>query len=542
MKQLRLGYLIFAVLGALALAPASASAAGKRVALVIGDSAYQYTHPLENPANDARLMTQTLQQLGFVVSTVTDASKMQLERQLLEFSRNADDADVAAIYYAGHGVQANGRNYLVPVDARLEDELSLQVEAVDLDVVLQSVAQAQASLVFIDACRDNPLAAQMRIKGGGRGGGNRGLARIDHPPGGTLIAFATAPDTVAGDGAGGNSPFTSALSKYLLEPGLEIRQVLTRVRKSVREATANRQEPRSDDGLTADLFLLPSTTAMAVNDPASHALYPTPAMPAAAQLPVPAVSSASGANQDCGECPAMVHIPSGTYQMGSGNFIVGLFGPNSKLDTDAESPQHRVTLRSFWMSESPVTLAQWDACAAARGCNAQPTDEGWGRGNQPAINISWDDAQQYVRWLSQKTGRQYRLPSEAEWEYAARAGTRTRYWWGDDTGSSHANCAGCGSRWDSRQAAPTGSFAANAFLLRDMLGNVFQWTQDCWHDGYTGAPENGAPWSSGSSCNYRVARGGSWSSPADELRTAFRTRFVAAQAFSNVGLRVVRSE
>src|SRR5262249_16038271 len=150
----------------------------------------------------------------------------------------------------------------------------------------------------------------------------------------------------------------------------------------------------------------------------------------------------------------------------------------------------------------------------AGACNHhRPNDEGWGRGTRPVINVSWFDATAYVKWLSAKTGQQYRLLTEAEWEYAARAGTSTAYFWGNQIGRNQANCEGCGSRWDNKQIAPVGSFPANAFGLHDMHGNVWQWVEDRYDDNYNDAPADGRTWTSAENCiseNTRVLRGGSW--------------------------------
>src|SRR5205823_12154354 len=138
------------------------------------------------------------------------------------------------------------------------------------------------------------------------------------------------------------------------------------------------------------------------------------------------------------------------------------------------------------------------------GCDGyKPSDYGWGRGRRPVINVSWDDAKAYAAWLANRTGKAYRLLSEAEWEYAARAGTTTVYFWGDAIGNNNANCDGCGSQWDKRQTAPVGSFKSNAFGLYDMAGNVWQWVQDCYHADYQGAPTAGSEWTSGD-CSRRV--------------------------------------
>ncbi len=155
------------------------------------------------------------------------------------------------------------------------------------------------------------------------------------------------------------------------------------------------------------------------------------------------------------------------------------------------------------MARYEVTFEQWEACVAAGGCSHMPEDRNWGRGKRPVINVNWYSVQEYVGWLSQRTGKSYRLLSEAEWEYAARGGAG-----GQVFGEGNANCDGCGSRWDNKQTAPVGSFQPNGFGLHDMQGNVWEWTQDCWNMTYTGAPSDGSAWTSGQ-CFRRVLKGGS---------------------------------
>lgn len=196
---------------------------------------------------------------------------------------------------------------------------------------------------------------------------------------------------------------------------------------------------------------------------------------------------------------------------------------NEKGRNPNEGPQHAVTIaRAFAVSEYEITFEEWDVCVADGGCDGyRPPDAGWGRGLRPVINVSWDDARSYVAWLSMKTGKPYRLLSEAEYEYAARAGTQTAYPWGNAVGANNANCNECGSKWDAYITAPVGSFAANPFGLYDMVNNVRVWTEDCYHDSYAGAPADGSAWTAGD-CARRVVRGGSWFGPPDKLRSAFR--------------------
>jgi formylglycine-generating enzyme required for sulfatase activity len=235
------------------------------------------------------------------------------------------------------------------------------------------------------------------------------------------------------------------------------------------------------------------------------------------------------------DLPVTVRIPAGTFVMGFPDGEGGRF--------EAEATQHKVHVHAFELGKYAVTFAQWDYCVSDGGCAAyRPDDRGWGRGSRPVINVSWDDAQRYLKWLSARTGKAYRLPTEAEWEYAARAGTTTARHWGDKIGSGNANCSGCGSQWDGRETAPVGSFKPNALGLHDMLGNVWQWAEDCYRDTYEGAPDDGTAVSRDADCNLRVARGGAWNviGPAS-VRSGYRSRNDRALRFVGVGFRVARS-
>ena len=234
-----------------------------------------------------------------------------------------------------------------------------------------------------------------------------------------------------------------------------------------------------------------------------------------------------------GKAPEMVVIPAGSFRMGC---------MSGRDCYDHEKPVHTVTIRqSFAMSKYEVTFSDWDACVSAGGCNRyRPDDRDRGRGNRPVINVSWRDARLYASWLSRETGESYRLPSEAEWEYAARAGSTTRYSWGNDIGRNRANCDGCGSAWDDSKTAPVGSFAANAFGLHDMHGNVSEWVEDCWNDSYAGAPSDGSAWLSGE-CGSRGLRGGSWLSNPRSLRSVDRRWFTTGFRSYVIGFRVART-
>jgi formylglycine-generating enzyme required for sulfatase activity len=237
-------------------------------------------------------------------------------------------------------------------------------------------------------------------------------------------------------------------------------------------------------------------------------------------------------------CPVMVVVPAGRFIMGAPDDEMG--SPDDEPDRNAtEGPLHEVTIAKFAVSKFEVTFDDWDACVSAAACPRVP--DSWGRGAMPVINVSWRDAKQYVGWLSQVTGNEYRLLAEAEWEYAARAGANTPYSWGEDPAVGEANCNGCGSQWDLKQTAPVGSFKPNTFGLHDMHGNVWEWVEDTWHENYAGAPGDGSAWLQGGDTNYRVARGGSWRNESELVRAAVRVKRNINVQFDTLGFRVART-
>jgi formylglycine-generating enzyme required for sulfatase activity len=232
---------------------------------------------------------------------------------------------------------------------------------------------------------------------------------------------------------------------------------------------------------------------------------------------------------DCAGCPRMVVIPAGEFTMGS---------PPSEQQAEAE---HRVTIAyPFAVSKFEITFDEWDACVKGGGCGGyRPADQGWGRGIRPVINISWENAKAYVSWLSHKTGKPYRLLSESEWEYAARAGTSTKFSFGDTLSPSQANYDGSddGSGPSDRNRQ---SFPANGFGVHDMHGNAWEWVADCWHDEYTAsAPTDGSAWVKGD-CEGHVGRGGSWEDSQSELRSAARTGEYKSESSYTDGIRIAR--
>ncbi|MEN8216038.1 MAG: SUMF1/EgtB/PvdO family nonheme iron enzyme [Pseudomonadota bacterium] len=232
--------------------------------------------------------------------------------------------------------------------------------------------------------------------------------------------------------------------------------------------------------------------------------------------------------KDGGLGPEMVWIPAGRFKMGDNQ------------GSDSEKPAHRVSVKRFAIGRYEVTFAEYDRFAKAMG-RKKLKDWGWGRDNRPVINVSWDDAVAYTEWLSQQTGKLYRLASEAEWEYAARAGMKTKYWWGNDIGSKRANCQSSGSQWSGNKTAPVGSFAPNPFGLYDTAGNVWEWVADTWHNNYNGAPTDGSVWENGGGA-YRLLRGGSWDSFPYLCRCANRDGKSTDSRIDDIGFRVALSD
>ncbi len=867
--------------------PGSASQAQERIALIIGNSGYEYADVLPNPKNDANAIGAALEAVNFDVDIRIDVDQRGMQEALRDFGLKAETADVAIVYFAGHGIQVADSNYILPVDAQLRRERDLIYEATRLDILMAEVAQArQLGMVILDACRNNPLADNLRQSLGPVRSKlvGLGMARVEDVPPDTLVAFSTRFNQLAYDGWADLSPFTEALVTHIEEPGLELNLFFRKVRDSVMELTADRQEPRTMDALgatpfyfrppksnqapvvakhekltvtdaagtvpmnierpvdpdndrlsievmglpnigsvegpegpvafgdeltvdqlsalnyrpeegeigqggaflfvardgqggvtagrlpievirsnkppvvattqeivwpliplgieepadpdgdplsitvvavptygeikdgertvvagdqlsldaLAGLMLDPSTGAAGtfvyevddglggvaeatvqlrrpLNDELQTALAPkatqaersvtestetrspTPALPPAATLPVavepaPEVEEAepieeqaapsedvrvavletiTGSNirngpsataawvasvpngtslkfvnkaegvdwyeietpdgqqgfisgrlvrpiegrvepettpvpkvepvtpttteedpsieaevveetkvaaldigspdritdlstfRECDDCPVMVALPDGRFSMGSAN------------GAGTERPVRDVTIgQPFAIGKYEVTVAEWKACAKAGACRDVGDPEP-GDAERPMQNVSWPDAQAFVKWLSEATGMTYRLPSESEWEYAARGGESTRFWWGESAVKGRANCSECQDDWDRKKPSSIGAFDANPFGLHDMNGGVAEWVADCWIANYRGAPTDASARVSGN-CAQRVLRGGSWRTKLDGVTSSSRFYYDSQVRYYTNGFRVAR--
>jgi formylglycine-generating enzyme required for sulfatase activity len=559
------------------LAAALPAWAQKRVALVIGNGAYTHESRLPNPTNDARLMARTLRGLGFEVEEKLNLPKREMSLALARFVRESSGADTAVLYYAGHGMQPvnGGRNYLLPVDANIDSDDALGADAIPADQVVEQLERqsnpAKLRVVVLDACRNNRQGSRARNAA-------RGLSVMRPADDYTLIAFATNDQDVALDGNGANSPYAEALSRHLARAReLPLRRVFELTATDVRQATNQKQRPRTygdlDSRVGLDAVVLASAMPSAATLPSAaenaavaedqawaaaqraHSVagyraylaeYPVGRFAAAARVAMVALEAAAApaaaaplatpsptqpvvrptAEAPCAVCPPMVVIPGGSFVMGS---------PENEPGRDAdEGPQRRVNVARFELGKTEVTQGQW---RAVMGSNPSRFS---GCGDDcPVEQVSWEDAQAYVRKLNELSGRRYRLPSEAEWEYAARAGSSARYSFGDDEGRLGEH--GWFDSNSGRKTQPVGRKQANVFGLHDMHGNVLEWVEDVWHDNYRGAPTDGTAWMQGGDQARRVLRGGSWDSSPQILRSANRFRIAPDYRYDYTGFRIART-
>ena len=482
-------------------------------------------------------MTQALTRIGFNVTILTDRTRAQMTQAIRNFGLAAAGAETALFYFAGHGVQVRGKNYLIPTDQRFAEEGEVEADAVDVNTVLGRMEQARASVsvVILDACRNNPLARDGRNVA-------RGLARMEAPSG-ALVAFAAQPGAEAIDGSGRNGLYTKYLLRHIETAGLTAEQMFKRVRADVERESGRRQSPREETSLTgADFFFKPVpravmaqatalkpevlvndaqieqqawTAAQSGNTAAGYSAYleefpkgrfaaaarvaraslgnpvvATQTLPAQQRVPSPQpVPTPGQIIKDCADCPEMVVIPTGSFDMGSS-------------ESADEKPVRRVNVQSFLLGRTEVTQGQWQAVMGSNPSNFRQCMD------CPVENINWTDAQEFARRLSQKTGKTYRLPSESEWEYAARARTNGKWSFGDD--ESQLGAYAWFSANSDRKTHPVMQKKPNAFGLYDMHGNAWEWVQDVWHENYQGAPSDGSAWINGGDQARRVLRGGAW--------------------------------
>ena len=605
----------------------------RRTALVVGNGAYE-SGRLGNPVNDAADMAAALRRSGFEVILRQNIRLREMEDALEDFGRRLRRGGVGLFYFAGHGVQTGGANYLLPIGARIRRESDVRHEALSAERVLDEMADANNGLniVLLDACRDNPFFKTFRSA-------TRGLAVLDRAPEGTFISYATGPGQVARDGEGRNSPYTGALLKQMAVPGLPIEQVFKNVRLQL---SALKQTPWELSSLKGDFSFLPGA---AVSDPAPAPMKSpvapsgTDQPPSVAPPPKPAddldllvaqvqrkreedervkreareaeerkkeerdrrflgllddlkkyeaVRSADvGAEMKVAAWDALARkYPSWSYGIARGDegqllaraveednsgtwaetalkaghlvrtksrilgaafvpILPGSFTMGSPSDEPGrynDETQHRVTIgKPYYMQTTEVTQGQWKKVMGINPSHFKNCGD-----DCPVESVSWDDVQEFIRKLNSLEGTdRYRLPTEAEWEYAARAGTTTPFHTGRCLSTDEANydgnypLEGCPAGKYRQGPVKAGSFPPNGWGLHDMHGNVWEWVQDWRGDYPSGSVTDPAGPSSGSA---RVIRGGSWNDFARYCRSAFRNVIAPGIRDDVIGFRLARTK
>jgi len=524
----------------------------QRVALVIGNGAYD-TAPLRNPANDAKAVAKGLAALGFDVTERENLTQKDMKREIQAFGQKLLKGGVGLFYFAGHGMQVNGRNFLIPVGASIEHEKQVEYEGVDAGAVLTEMeyARNRLNIVILDACRDNPFARSFRS-------GAQGLASINAPTG-TLIAYATSPGSVANDGPADNGVYTGELVKIMETPGLRIEDVFKQVRSAVREMTQGKQIPWESSSLEGDFFFRPP--APKPQQPPQQAQPPEQQLvagTAADRTTAGTAGSQTPRGESRPKAPKIwkepvtgmefVWVPGGCFLMGS---------PQTEQDREVdEGPVHEACIDGYWMAKSEVTNGQFRKFLSKH--NSRDYERHSLNGDsQPVVYISWDDANSFAQWLMAQNGGQYkfRLPTEAEWEYACRAGTATIRYWGDDPNKACDN-ENIGDQAAKKQwgwedvhecedayaaTAPVASFQPNGFGLYDMLGNVAEWTQDIYSiDVYTKHDRNNPVYTDVQGGTDRVIRGGYWHGGPANVRCSDRSAGLPGGMNDDLGFRLVR--
>jgi formylglycine-generating enzyme required for sulfatase activity len=500
------------------------SANEQRIALVIGNGEYKIS-PLANPVNDANDVATALKKCNFKVMKSINATRKEMRKAIRAFGKKINKGAVGLFYYAGHGIQVDGENYLVPVNAKVYTEAEVEDECLKVSSVLRQMESAgnRLNIIILDACRDNPFGRSFRSS-------NMGLAKMDAPTG-SILAYATAPGSVAADGIGRNGLYTSILLKHMTELNLVIERVFKMVRVEVMKDSGGRQVPWESSSLTGDFYFNPKRGIAVVELSSKKSHEPVEEPPKYAMGKKPSVAPKNFVTNSIGM--EFVYIESGTFMMGS---------PSNEPDRSNNETQHQVTLtKGFYMLTTEVTQRQWKAVMGNNPSKFKNCGD-----DCPVENVSWNDVQQFIRKLNQREGSgTYRLPTEAEWEYAARAGTDTPFYFGRCLSVDQANyyggwpLSGCPKEKYRGSTIPVGSFSPNSWGLYDMHGNVAELCQDRYGAYPSGAATDPIGQYSGS--NRVVARGGGWNISGVSCRSAFRARPMPFDRTNDTGFRLLRN-
>jgi len=577
--------MILRLLALVLILTAAAEAQTKR-AFIVGVGEYDELTNLQKTIGDAEGYARVFRAQDFEVTKLVGTPKRRDFIAAFDgFVRSIGSGDEVVFVFSGHGWSDGSDNYLALNDApRGVAEAVLRAETIALERNVMARLRARSpklTFAIIDACRDEKYDPLTRSSGYLE----KGIARMSASEGELILYSAgagqTSLDRLSNADASPYSVFTRILLPKLSDTARPLATIADETRAEVQRLAGtidHRQRPEMMLGVSLGYCLAGDCRTATVPgpepvDPEAQAwqaaerldtlqayeayltFHPNGANAAIAraridrlrpsETPSPVTTTTTTTPmrddfgdgddrtfRDCADCPEMVVIPAGEFRMGSAD------------GGSDETPVRTVRINyQLAVGKHEVTWAESEACVSDGGCGGhRPSDRGWGKGSRPVINVSWNDAQAYVQWLSRKTGERYRLLSEAEWEYVARSGTSARFSWGDGDptcsrgASNGANFISCSSD----RTEPVGFSAANAFGLYDLHGNVWEWVEDCYENSYSGAPTDGSA-RDASDCSRRVLRGGSWSSGPNWLRSAVRYRLILRFRYSNVGFRVART-
>ncbi|MEM7600147.1 MAG: SUMF1/EgtB/PvdO family nonheme iron enzyme [Verrucomicrobiota bacterium] len=504
--------------------------AQSRHALVIGNSNYQHSAPLRNPSSDARSIASVLEGSDFKVTLLLDGTYRQMKEGLLSFGKSLPQGSTSLLYFAGHGMRVGGESYLMPVDAKAESASTLEYEAVTLELALAVLDRdgegAGLKIVILDSCRNNPYG---RTWSGTRApGANTGMTAPARTPQGTVLCFATDPRQTAADGRGENSPYTTGLLKHLFTPGLDLDIALRRVGAEVQQLTDGRQNPWRNSNFNGDFAFRETGDDWGLPLPDQEATQT-------------ATPWSDFEGKKAGESRRIAGIdfvwcPPGQFLMGS--------HPAEEGRSDSEM-QHRVDLTSgFWIATTECTQGDWERLGGNNPSNFRDS-------LNPVDTVSWELVSGWLLNMNQSFpqpgGWTWRLPTEAEWEYACRAGAQSTYGFGNDSNELYlyGNSAmlplrtfGEVSRDDRVQGrtAKVKSYAGNRWGIFDMHGNVAEWCLDWYvpHEIYDARDPTGP-----SAGILKVVKGGGWRSEAENCRSASRGDLAPGDRADAVGFRPV---
>jgi formylglycine-generating enzyme required for sulfatase activity len=534
------------------------------MALVIGNASYPgATTPLSTTIADARGLAEELRGSGFDVDLKMNVGKAVMQSAIDAFASKINTGMSVLFYFSGYGVQVDRQSYLIPVNADPWTTAEVRKDGISVDSVLAEMQRkgAQVKILIIDAARRNPFERRFRSS-------PEGLASINAPEN-TLVMYSAVPGKLITDRSGANSVFAGELIKEIHAsnatgaPTVTAEDLFNHLKGDIYRASSNEQIPWVASSLVEEFYFGTQNAAQRPTErPQERPVIQTESTTTRDNVPLSYQNEIALAEKDhfreCAACPEMVVVPDGEYMMGSSE---------DELErSSTEGPQHRVKIpRRFAVGKLKVTRDEFEAFvnetsyAGSDKCftlEDGKADERSGRsfrnpgfeqdGKHPVVCIDWDDAKAYVAWLSKKTGKLYRLLSESEWEYAARAGTKTPFWWGSSISTDQANydgnsSYGSSSKGEYRQkTVPADMFEANPWGLYQVHGNAFEWVEDCWNETYQYAPSDDWMRLAGN-CSRHVRRGGAWNIIAKMLRSAYREQRPALTRGSNMGMRVART-